>query len=421
MVGRGRGLRPAAARGGASTSRPRTAARSRGRREACAPATCVEGTGRPAPAMVKVAAGRTARGVVGATARMVREGLLQDARRLRDGVARRRSPRPTASWPASCTPTRTPTTSAEERFKEVSAAYDVVGRRGQAQGVRRGPPARSDGPAASGVRAAPAGPAASGPARASTSTSAPPTSTTCSAACSAAAAARRPGATAAAAQRRGADLEAELHLSFLDAVHGRRDVGQPRVRGGLLHLSRQRGQAGTTRGTCPRCDGRGVLDDNQGFFSFSSPCPECAGPRHAHRRAVPDLPRRRRRAPAAPGQGADPGRRRRRPAHPPQGSGGPGATAARRATSTSSPTWRADPVFGRDGRNLTLTVPVTFPEAALGTKLKVPTLDGDPVTLKLPAGTNSGQLVPRQGSRRPARRRAAATCSSPSRWPYRPS
>jgi molecular chaperone DnaJ len=51
-----------------------------------------------------------------------------------------------------------------------------------------------------------------------------------------------------------------------------------------------------------------------------------------------------------------------------------------------------DPLFGRDGNNLTLTVPITFPEAALGTKLKVPTLDGDPVTLKLPAGTGSGKV-----------------------------
>ena len=70
----------------------------------------------------------------------------------------------------------------------------------------------------------------------------------------------------------------------------------------------------------------------------------------------------------------------------------PAATAARPATSTSWPTWRADPLFGRDGNNLTLTVPVTFPEAALGTKLKVPTLDGEPVTLKLPAGTSSGKV-----------------------------
>ena len=52
----------------------------------------------------------------------------------------------------------------------------------------------------------------------------------------------------------------------------------------------------------------------------------------------------------------------------------------------------AHPIFGRSGRNLTITVPVTFPEAALGTKITVPTLDGK-VTLKVPAGTQSGRTL----------------------------
>ena len=50
-----------------------------------------------------------------------------------------------------------------------------------------------------------------------------------------------------------------------------------------------------------------------------------------------------------------------------------------------------DKVFGRDGDNITITVPVTFPEAALGAKVRVPTLDGDPVTIKVPAGTSTGR------------------------------
>ncbi len=48
--------------------------------------------------------------------------------------------------------------------------------------------------------------------------------------------------------------------------------------------------------------------------------------------------------------------------------------------------------FGRSGRNLTITVPVTFPEAALGTTITVPTLDGK-VTLKVPSGTQSGRVL----------------------------
>jgi molecular chaperone DnaJ len=48
------------------------------------------------------------------------------------------------------------------------------------------------------------------------------------------------------------------------------------------------------------------------------------------------------------------------------------------------------PVFGRSGKNLTLTVPVTFPEAALGADIDVPTLSGS-VRLRIPAGTPSGK------------------------------
>jgi DnaJ-class molecular chaperone len=52
-----------------------------------------------------------------------------------------------------------------------------------------------------------------------------------------------------------------------------------------------------------------------------------------------------------------------------------------------------DSVFGRSGDNLTLTVPVTFTEATLGAEIKVPTLHGPPVTLKLPPGTTIGAIV----------------------------
>ena len=47
-------------------------------------------------------------------------------------------------------------------------------------------------------------------------------------------------------------------------------------------------------------------------------------------------------------------------------------------------------MFGRKGRHLTLLIPVTFPEAALGSEIKIPTYDHSPVTLKIPPGTKSG-------------------------------
>ena len=54
-------------------------------------------------------------------------------------------------------------------------------------------------------------------------------------------------------------------------------------------------------------------------------------------------------------------------------------------------------VFTRDGNNLRMTLPVTFPEAALGTQVSVPTLGGQPVTMKIPAGTPSGRTLRLRG------------------------
>ncbi len=61
------------------------------------------------------------------------------------------------------------------------------------------------------------------------------------------------------------------------------------------------------------------------------------------------------------------------------------------------------PLFGRRGDDLTITVPVTFPEAALGADITVPTLDGTPVTLRIPPGTRSGRTFRVKGRGVPAR------------------
>ena len=61
------------------------------------------------------------------------------------------------------------------------------------------------------------------------------------------------------------------------------------------------------------------------------------------------------------------------------------------------------PLFGRQGPHLTLTVPVTFAQAALGADIRVPTLDGDPVTLRVPEGTPSGRTFRVRGRGVPGR------------------
>jgi molecular chaperone DnaJ len=74
-----------------------------------------------------------------------------------------------------------------------------------------------------------------------------------------------------------------------------------------------------------------------------------------------------------------------------KGKGGQGETGAPPGDLYVVVTVRPHPLFGRKGRNLTMTVPIRFDEAALGADVTVPTLQGDTVTLRIPAGTTSGR------------------------------
>lgn len=76
-----------------------------------------------------------------------------------------------------------------------------------------------------------------------------------------------------------------------------------------------------------------------------------------------------------------------------KGKGEPSPDGGEPGDLTITVTVRKHPVFERDGKNLRVDVPVTFVEAALGATIQVPTLDGDPVRLKVPAGTPSGRVL----------------------------
>jgi molecular chaperone DnaJ len=192
--------------------------------------------------------------------------------------------------------------------------------------------------------------------------------------------------------QRGADMEAQLHLSFQDAVHGvTTSVNVPSE----VRCSNCRGSGaapGTATHTCPRCGGSGSLNDNQGLFSLSTVCPDCMG-----RGTLFDTP-----CPVCHGSGTEHKVRSVKVRVPAgvtdgqrirvRGRGAPGQGMAPPGDLYVVVHVGAHPIFGRSGRNLTLTVPVTFPEAALGTTITVPTLDGK-VTLRVPPGTQSGRTL----------------------------
>src|SRR4029453_13288403 len=90
---------------------------------------------------------------------------------------------------------------------------------------------------------------------------------------------RRGGrASRQASPQRGADLETELHLDFLDAVHGV-TPGVSFTADAVCSVCHGSGsEPGTTPDVCPQCGGSGEILVDQGPFSFSQVCPTCGGP-----------------------------------------------------------------------------------------------------------------------------------------------
>ena len=201
---------------------------------------------------------------------------------------------------------------------------------------------------------------------------------------------RRGRGRASAGPTRGADLEAELHLDFLDAVHGI-TTSVHFTAEAVCHVCHGSGaKPGTTPDVCPTCGGTGDVLVDQGPFSFSQVCPQCGGRgqivkdkcKNCKGRGVEVRPREVKVKVPAGVQGGSRIKVAGRGA-PGQNGGPPGDLFVIVHVSHH-------PVFGRSGKtNLTVKVPITFVEATLGAQVKVPTLDA-PVTLKVKPGTQSG-------------------------------
>src|SRR5438270_8134723 len=206
--------------------------------------------------------------------------------------------------------------------------------------------------------------------------------------------------------RRGDDLETELHLSVLDAVNGVTTTVNLTSEM-ACHTCRGSGAApGTTPVVCPQCGGRGAVEDNQGPFSFSRACPRCSGRGTIVESPCPTcrgtgVERRPRQVKVRIPAGVDDGQRIRL-----KGRGGAGRNGGPPGDLYVIVHVTPHPLFKRKGRDLQLTVPVTFSEAALGGEIKVPTLDGGPVTLRIPAGTRSGRTFRVRGRGVPQRKGA---------------
>lgn len=201
---------------------------------------------------------------------------------------------------------------------------------------------------------------------------------------------------------RGRDVEAEVVLEFADAVRGVTLPLTLRAPGVCDVCDGSGAKPGTRPRTCPLCAGSGLITRNQGSFSFSEPCRECQGvgsivdEKCSECRGTGGVTKSRTLNVRIPPGVAD-GQRIRL-----AGRGEPGERGGPAGDLFVMVKVRPDALFGRNGYDLTLSVPITYPEAVLGVDLRVPTLDGA-VTLRVPPGTPSGRILRVRGKGVPGR------------------
>jgi molecular chaperone DnaJ len=210
---------------------------------------------------------------------------------------------------------------------------------------------------------------------------------------------------AASGPARGQDVETEATLSFEEAVLGVTVPLRMQSPGTCPTCSGSGAKPGTSPHTCGVCGGAGVTSRSQGAFAFSEPCRNCRGTGQViddpcTTCAGSGITSQTRTITVRIPAGVKDGQRIRLP-----GKGAPGRRGGPAGDLFVVVHVAEHTLFGRKGDDLTLTVPITFAEASLGTTLTVPTLDGT-VSLKVPAGTASGRTLRVRGRGVPGKGRS---------------
>lgn len=197
--------------------------------------------------------------------------------------------------------------------------------------------------------------------------------------------------------QRGNDLEAHVNLSFEDSLRGIETRIPVEVDAACRTCGGTGAKLGTAPRICPECSGRGVKAESQGLFALSQPCPRCRG-----NGTVIDEPcgtchgagreRRTRRYTVRIPAGARDGTRIRL-----KGKGEPGSAGAPAGDLYVVTHVASSPLFERRGSDLVIDVPVTYPEAALGSTVEVPTAYGERLSLRIAPGTEEGKLLRMRG------------------------
>jgi molecular chaperone DnaJ len=202
----------------------------------------------------------------------------------------------------------------------------------------------------------------------------------------------RRGGGGAQTSSRGRDLETEVSLGFKQAMDGTEVTVTVPKQSTCKTCSGTGARPGTMPVTCPRCNGRGIDSESQGFFSISQPCAQCGGAGQIIEDPCPTcngsgLTMQRKRYRVRIPAGVHDGTRIRVAGKGEDGPrGGPPGDLYVVTRVANSPVFRQ-----RDDGNLEVSVPITIAEALQGATVEVPTLNGSK-RIRIPAGTQHGTV-----------------------------
>jgi molecular chaperone DnaJ len=203
----------------------------------------------------------------------------------------------------------------------------------------------------------------------------------------------RAGGTRPQRPEPGNDIEVEVRLSFEDSLRGLETKIPVEVTTACRECGGTGAEPGTAPVICPVCHGRGVVAESQGLFALSEPCPRCRGngtviEKPCHKCHGSGRERRLKRYTVKIPAGVKDGTRIRL-----KGKGEVGAEGGPAGDLYVVTRVEPSKLFQRRGADLVVDVPVTYAEAALGATVEVPTPYGDRVSLKVPSGSHDGRQL----------------------------
>ncbi|TMM22735.1 MAG: molecular chaperone DnaJ [Actinobacteria bacterium] len=210
----------------------------------------------------------------------------------------------------------------------------------------------------------------------------------------------RAGGARTSRGQRGSDVEVEINLSFEDSLKGVQTKIPVTLETACSECHGSGAKPGTAPKICPECNGRGVVAESQGFFALSQPCPRCHGNGTVIEDPCPRCggsgrERRTKRYTVKIPAGVKDGTRIRL-----KGKGEAGFAGGEAGDLYVVTRVQPSKLYERRGDDLVVDVPVTFSEAALGATVEVPTPDG-PVSVKVKPGTQDGTLLRVKGKGAP--------------------